>query len=169
MNKSNTDPWLVLRTKSRQEKKVESNLKLKHINAYLPTLMEVKQRKDRIIRLEHPLFPGYIFVQPRLDQFQHLRYIPGSCGLLLSGNEPAILPEQDLEGIKIMANSGNKLSIDTKLIPGKLVEVISGPLAGAKGQLTRIKNQRCLVINVPLLGKSVNVEINIENIRAFEF
>lgn len=158
-----TIPWLVLRTKSRQEKKVETKLKHKEINAFLPIYLNKK--KERIKALEYPLFPGYIFVQPHPHQIQHLRFIPGSCGLLLTGNEPAILPEKDLNGIRIMSSSGVPLTLNSEFVPGKRVEVHSGALKGTQGELIRVKNQQRLIINIPLLGKSVNVEIKMEDVK----
>lgn len=158
-------PWFVLRTKSRQENIVEGSLQQKEINAFLPKRKEIRVRKDRRKLLELPLFPGYIFVQPHPEQFEHLRRIPGSCGLVLRGNEPAKMPEKDLEGVRIMVRSGAELSVNEQLIPGRKVEVLSGPFKGVQGELVQIKNKRRLLINAYLVGKSVNVEINAEEIN----
>lgn len=161
-------PWFVLKTKSRQENIVEGNLKRKNINMYLPRLKEFRRRKDRRVLLNLPLFPGYVFVQPGPHQFEHLRFIPGSCGLVLVGNEPAKMSEKELEGVRIMTRSGAKLSVNTELIPGKRVEVLSGPFNGLQGELVEIRKRKRLLINAHLLGKSVNVEINSEIIKTLD-
>src|SRR2546423_11200453 len=126
MNETAAHPWLVLRTRSRQENIVEGYLKQKEINAFLPKRNEVRRWKDRRKVLETPLFPGYVFVQPHPHQYVNLRYIPGSCGLVRSGSDPAKMPERDLEGVRIMARSGVSLSVNAELIPGQRVEVLSG-------------------------------------------
>jgi transcription antitermination factor NusG len=159
-----TYPWLVLRTKSRQENIVEGCLTQKRIKVFLPKRTEVRRWKERRKVLETPLFPGYVFVQPHPGQYVDLKYIPGSCGLVLMGNEPAKMPEKDLEGVRIMTRSGVTLSVNAKLIPGQRVEVLSGPFTGVQGELVRVKNQRCLVINAHLLSKSVGVEIQSEQL-----
>lgn len=159
-----TDPWLVLRTRSQHENLVASCLIQKRIATFLPKHCVVRRRKDRKVVTEMPLFPGYVFVQPHAEQYENMRYIPGSCGLVFAGNKPAAMPEKDLAAMRILVSSGTALSAEKKLIPGKRVEVISGPLMGIQGELIRIKNLQRLVINAELLSSSVSVEVSLENI-----
>jgi transcription antitermination factor NusG len=81
------------------------------------------------------------------------------------GNEPAKMPEKDLEGVRIMVHSGVNLAVNSELIPGKKVEVLSGPFKGVQGELVHVRNKRRLLINAHLLGKSVEVEISSEKIK----
>jgi transcription antitermination factor NusG len=157
--------WLVLRTKSRQENVVEHSLCEKRIACFLPKKQEMRQWKDRNRSVSSPLFPGYIFVQPSSVQFTDLRYIPGSCGLVLFNRKPAEIPLRDLESIKIMSESGYPLTVRAAIAPGQKVIVLSGPLKGVEGELIRMKNQRRLVINAHLLGKSVGLEINTDEVQ----
>lgn len=158
------DPWLVLRTRSHHEKIVECGLQQKQINAYLPKHRVVRRWKDRRTVLEMPLFPGYVFVQPRVDQFENIRYLRGSCGFVVQGNSPAAMPEKDLEAVKILVGSGVDLAVDPKLVPGLRVEVTSGPFMGIQGELVRIKSQDRLVINAYLINSSVSVEVDTDKI-----
>lgn len=158
------DPWLVLRTRSHQENVVETGLQQKRINAYLPKRSVLRKWKDRRKIVQMPLFPGYVFVQPSADQFENIRCIRGSCGLIFVGNKPAAVPEKDLEAITILVRSGATLSVNPQLIPGRRVEVIAGPFAGIQGELVRIKSGDRLVINAHLLSSSVSVEVDAENV-----
>lgn len=160
MFEARTEPWLVLRTRSRHEKAVESCLQQKAINSFLPKHRVVGRRNDRKFVLEVPLFPGYVFVQPRVDQFEKIRYIPGSCGLVFIGNKPAPMPERELEAVRILVRSGAQLSPDPRLIPGQRVQVTAGPFMGIQGELIRLKSQERLVINAHLLTSSVSVEVD---------
>lgn len=162
MNEQQVEPWLVLRTRSRHENTVEMSLQLKRINAYLPKRKVIRRWKDQKRVVELPLFPGYVFVQPRADQYENIRYIRGSCGLVLAGNQPATMPEKDLEAVKILVDSGADLAVDGKLIPGQRVRVIAGPFAGAEGEMVRMKTRDRLIINAHLLGSSVSVEVETE-------
>jgi transcription antitermination factor NusG len=158
------DPWLVLRTKSRQENIVESCLEQKQIKTFLPRHNVVRRWKDRRTVLQVPLFPGYVFVQPRVDQYENMRCIRGSCGLVFAGSKPAEMPEKDLEAVKILVRSGVALTVNPKLIPGQRIKVISGPFIGVQGELIRVKSQERLVINAHLLGSSVSVEVDLDKI-----
>jgi transcription antitermination factor NusG len=164
MMQSQIDPWLVLRTRSHQENVVETDLRRRRINAYLPRRSVLRKWKDRKKIVRVPLFPGYVFVQPRVDQFDNIRCIRGSCGLIFVGDKPAAVPGKDLEAITCLVDSGALLAVNPQLIPGRRVAVIAGPFAGIQGDLVRIKNGDRLVINAPLLSSSVSVEVDAENV-----
>ena len=160
------DPWLVLRTRSRHECAVESDLFERRINAYLPRRKEVRRVKDRKVVVQTPLFPGYVFVQPRVDQYEKIRCIRGSCGLILSGCKPATMPEHELDAVRILVCSGAELCVNSRLVPGQRVEVRAGPFMGVQGELVREKSQERLVINARLLSSSVSVEVDASSVEA---
>ena len=154
------DPWLVLRTRCRHESAVESDLHERRITAYLPRRNVVRKLKDRKVVVQAPLFPGYVFVRPREDQYEKIRFVRGSCGLVLTGNKPAAMPERDLEAVRILLHSGAALVVNPQIMPGQRVEVRSGPFMGIRGELVRVKSEERLVINAQLLSSSVSVEVD---------
>lgn len=157
-------PWMVIRTRSRHEYAVEFALQEKRVNSYLPRHSVVRRWNGtkRVVQL--PLFPGYVFVQPRLDQYEGIRYIRGSCGLIFSGERPAQMSDSQIETVRILAESGADLCVSCTLLPGQRVKVLSGPMAGAQGEMVRVKDQDRLVINVQMLGSCVSVEIDSERV-----
>ena len=157
--------WLVLRTRSNHETVVQNDLSAKNIVHYLPTRHESRQWKDRKKKLELPLFPGYIFLKPESQQFHSLKYIRGSCGLLLMNNKPATVQEKEVDRIRRVANSGINLESHPLLQPGESAQIANGPLKGLVGELIRIKNQNRLVIHSYILGQSVSLEVNIEDVE----
>lgn len=164
MSESQIDPWLVLRTRSRHENTVECVLQQKQIIAYLPKYKVARSWRGNKRIVEMPLFPGYVFVRPRVDQYEGMRYIRGSCGLVLAESRPARMPERDMEAVKLLVDSGAALTIDPELITGRRVKIVAGPLMGLEGELVLVKNQNLLVINVDMLSSSVRVEVDREAI-----
>lgn len=160
MSITEIDPWLVLRTRSRHEHTVESLLQQKRITAYLPTYNVVRSANGRKRVTHAPLFPGYVFVQPRIDQYEGMRYIRGSCGLVLADNKPARLPESDLHAVRRLVDSGVALTVDPGFISGTRVKIVAGPFMGAEGELINVKNQELLSINVEMVGSSVRVHVD---------
>lgn len=154
------DPWLVLRTRSHHENIVERCLQQKQIRAYLPKRRVVRRWKDRRAVLEMPLFPGYVFVQPQVDEYEKIRTVRGSCGFVVQGSKPAAMPEKELEAVRLLVCSGAELAVDPRLIPGQKVQVIAGPFMGLQGELIRVKSQDRLVINAHLVSSSVSVEVD---------
>jgi len=158
------DPWLVLRTRSRHENKVEEALQRKQVEAYLPKRMGVTVQRGRRHRTETPLFPGYVFVRPQPHQYEGMRFVPGSCGLVMMAGKAAQLPERDLDAVKLLVQSGHDYDTHPQLIAGTRVRIVSGPLAGVHGELVRIKQQQLVVINVDVVGKSVRVEVDLDGV-----
>ena len=161
-------PWLVLRTKSRQENIVERFLRQRQIHSFLPRQRALRPQRGRTHLQEMALFPGYIFVQPRPEQVSALRTVRGSCGLLMSGDRHAQMDERDLRTLKIMVGSGAPLDVYSELVEGQPMEVIAGPFKHAQGQFVSIKRQQRLVINLHLIGRSLSVEIDAAQVRPLD-
>lgn len=157
--------WLVMRTRSRHEAVVRDHLEGQGIQCYLPKAKAARtaMRPGPAVRTaasDHgPLFPGYVFVKPRSEQFTNLKYIRGSCGLICFNGRPASVGEKEVESIRIMTDSASKLTVDSQFLPGEKVTVISGPLRGIEGELVRVKNVNRLVLNILILGQAVSMEI----------
>jgi transcription antitermination factor NusG len=159
-SESRNDPWLALRTKSRHEHVVEDVLRQRCVDNYLPKCKVERSSQGRRRSVEMPLFPGYVFVRPRADQFDGMRYIRGSCGLVLANSRPATLPQRDLDAVKMLIDGGATLTVDPQLVVGMRVRIDRGPLAGMEGELVSIRNEQHLVINVDAVGSSVRVKID---------
>jgi transcription antitermination factor NusG len=154
------DPWLVLRTRSRHENKVEAVLRQKQVETYLPKCRVQRSMSSRRSVGDAPLFPGYVFVRPSPEQYEGMRYVPGSCGLVLSAGRAAVLPDRDMEAVKRLVDSGRDYDARPELLVGKRVKIVCGPLAGMEGDLVRLKQQHLVVINVDVVGSSVRMEVD---------
>jgi transcription antitermination factor NusG len=152
--------WFVLRTRSRHEKAIEAELDHKRITVYLPKIIQARQWRDRIKKVELPLFPGYVFVKPDPAQFCALSFIRGSRGLLYANNRPGIVFDSEISAIQTILGADLPLDILPTLTPGVKVRVVAGPLAGVQGELVSRKNTHRLVVNAEIMGQSVSVEIN---------
>lgn len=161
MSETGQDPWLVLRTRSRHESVVEEVLQQKQIVAFLPRQRLVRSWRGHRRSVEMPLFPGYLFVRPRMDQYEGMRYIRGSCGLVMATEgRPAVLPDKDLKAVQMLVDSDAPFTVDVPMAAGTRVKIVTGPLMGVEGELVREKNQDMLIINVDIVGSSVRVEVD---------
>lgn len=157
-------PWFVVRTKSRHEKVVETNLREKNILCYLPKRIEIRRGNAAPAKTERPMFAGYVFVQPESHQLYDLKYIRGSCGLVTFNQRPAIMQDWEVERIRRIAESDTAFETHSNLLVGERVVVVSGPLAGVEGELACFKNQKRLIINSYILGQCISLDIGLENI-----
>jgi transcription antitermination factor NusG len=69
--------WYVAYTSANHEKRVSQQLLERSVEYFLPLYASVRHWKDRRIKLQLPLFPGYVFV--KLDPRDRLRIlqVPG--------------------------------------------------------------------------------------------
>src|SRR6266550_3392438 len=63
-------PWFAVQVRARSEKLVASILENKGFENLLPVYKIKRQRSDRVLAIELPLFPGYLFC--RLDLTRRL-------------------------------------------------------------------------------------------------
>jgi transcription antitermination factor NusG len=153
-------PWFVLQTKPKNEKKVERLLDHKGYECFLPTYRQKRQWSDRVVELELPLFPMYVFCRFNLSAVGKAISTPGVTRIVGFGGEPAEVEVKEIEALLLMAKS-NLLREPWAYIPaGSLVQVETGPLAGAHGIFWPNDDSRRLVISVTLLQRSVAVQLD---------
>src|SRR6266852_9173126 len=130
--------WYAAYTSANREKRVAEQLTVRTVEHFLPCYESVRRWKDRRVRLQMPLFPGYVFVRitprDRLKVFE----VPGMVRLVGFNGVPTPLPEQEIEAIR-SALFQNKAEPYRFLTSGRRVQVKSGPLTGLRGVFIRRK------------------------------
>jgi transcription antitermination factor NusG len=149
-----------VRTRSRNEKQVHAQLAdCPGIGVFLPLRERRSRWKDRVKRVQEPLFPGYCFACFRHpDRLRVLKAV-GVVGLVGLRGESEPIPDSEIEAIRTLA--GSRLSYEPFpfLAEGMMVEVIRGPLMGARGRLLRKDREFRVVLSVKI-RQSVSVEID---------
>jgi len=162
-------PWYVIHVSSHHEPKVEMGLFRKGIEVFLPKVTVRSRRRDRVQMLEVPLFPGYLFVRTELGDldYYHILRQDGVVRILGIRGRYTPVPEDTVASIRTLLSSGQPVFPWSRLVPGKRVRVVDGPLAGARGVILRLKEGKSrLVIGVELLGRSVCAELAEETVQA---
>lgn len=157
--------WYALRTKSRHEKLVRDQLDKQGIEPLLPTVKRLSQWKDRKKEIEVPLFSGYCFV--RFAQ-QDKMPVQKTIGVveIVGTNRPEPIPEQEIDALRRLMTSVLPYDPHPYLHEGMRVEVVRGPLQGARGILLRKEKRHRLVIGVRLIQQAAAVEIDVNDVVA---
>jgi transcription antitermination factor NusG len=130
------------------------------IDVFLPLLERRSRWKDRVQRVQVPLFPGYCFARFRpLDRLRVLKTV-GVVGLVGPGGEPEPIPDAEIEAIRALAGSRLPYEPFPFLTEGMEVEVIRGPLMGVRGRLLRKDREYRVVLSVTLIRQAVSVVID---------
>ncbi|MBU0516636.1 MAG: UpxY family transcription antiterminator [Proteobacteria bacterium] len=154
--------WFAVYTKSRFEQTVEQRLRDRAFECFLPRVKAWSRRRDRRLEIDVPAFPGYLFVRTSLmaGRFYDLITVPGLVRLVSVCGRPVPVPDEDLESIRLLMAQRADLK-PHPFVQGDKVEVVAGPLKGARGiiQKIRAKRQR-LIVALDLLHRAVSVELD---------
>jgi transcription antitermination factor NusG len=158
--------WYAIYTRHQHEKMVAQILTGKGFNTFLPLYATTHRWKDRTKALTLPLFPCYVFIKGGIERRLQIVTTPGIHGLVISGGQPAAIPEMEIEAIRRVVESGVRVEAYPYLKCGNRVRVKSGPLAGIEGILVRKKSISRLVLSVDMLGTSAAMEVAASEVEA---
>ena len=92
----------------------------------------------------------------------------GVARILGHGGIPEAVPDEEIEGIRILIGSGKPLTPCPVLREGNPIVVKSGPLKGARGILVGVKSMRRIIVSITLLSQAVAAEVDASDIEAAE-
>ena len=160
--------WYAVSTRSRHEKVVAQEFCLKQIEHFLPLVPQRRRWSDRYVTIHEPLFPGYILVRMvQADYGQRVAVLECRNVVRFIGHDNGAwpIPEAEVSSVKAVIESRLQCSPYPYLRKGTLVEVIHGPLAGARGLLIREPVRHRLVVSISLFARSVSVEVDVADVR----
>ena len=158
------DPhWYAVYTCANHEKRVAQQLERRSMECFLPLYQSLRRWQDRRVRLELPLFPGYVFIRLALCNRLQVLEIPGVVRLV-GFSRPTPLPAKDIEMIRTCLVRHHPIEPHRYVLRGQRVRVLSGPLEGLAGVVVRQRNRTRLVISLELLMRSVAVEVDVSDV-----
>jgi len=153
--------WYAAYTRANHERRVADQLVERGVENFLPQYESVRKWKDRKVRLQLPLFPGYVFVHLALQNRLRVLQVPGVAWLVGFGGKPVSLPEEEFARIRELPNKGFRAQPHPYLTVGHKVRLKSGPLAGRQGILLRRKGNFRVVISIELIQRAVAVDVDV--------
>jgi transcription antitermination factor NusG len=163
--------WYAAYTRANHEKKAQEQFQERSIHSFLPTYSSVRRWKDRRMRLQLPLFPGYVFVRIALRDRLRVLEVPSVARLVGFNGVPVALNEEEVECLRRALAQGALAQPHPYFTVGRRVRVIGGPLQGAEGTLVKRKGNFRVILSINLIKRSVIVEVSeadLEPISAHE-
>jgi transcription antitermination factor NusG len=152
--------WYALQIRPRFEKVASKSLKEKGYEEYVPTYTSRRRWSDRTKIVELPLFPGYAFCKFDVQKRLPILHTPGVLSIVGIGRTPAAISETEISSVQKIVASRLACGPWPYVQAGELVSVERGPLAGLEGTVIEIKSSLRLILSLPLLHRSVAVEID---------
>ncbi len=157
--------WFAVRVRSNSERITVAHLRERGYDQFAPSYRSERRWSDRTKEIEQYLFPGYIFC--RFDPRDRLPVLtaPGVVDLVGFGKTPERIPDQEIERVRRMVESGLLVTPYPFLDVGQPVLIERGPLTGLEGILVEAKGKHRLVISINLLQRSVSAEVDRQSVR----
>lgn len=152
--------WYAAYTSANHEKRVALHLVERSVEHFLPVYESVRRWKDRRVKLELPLFPGYVFVRLALRERLRVQQVPGVARLVGFSGAPTSLADEEIESLRRALVEGLRAEPHPYLKVGRPVRIVAGPLAGREGILKRWKGDFRVLLSIELIHRSILVDVD---------
>jgi transcriptional antiterminator RfaH len=147
--------WAVVQTHSRHEHIVRLLLMRLGFQTYAPRI----KHHGRIA----PLFPSYLFVFIT-DRWYPIRWCPHVLRLLMSGEQPAPVPDDFLADLRKRERKGF-IQLPLPFKTGQKVRISKGTFAGRIGIYAGMTSKQREAILLELMGRTVQIEMRAGNLN----
>lgn len=160
----NTPHWYALRTTYGREKKAYDYLVSNNVKAFYPTIKTVKNVEGQRTAVEESRLPNIFFAYGKEDEIKsfvydnvNLPYLRFYYRHLHEGarisKEPLIVPDYQIEGLKIIcASQAEDIILELSEIKqfkvGQKVRVVDGIFKGVVGKVARYRGQQRVAIEI---------------------
>ena len=152
--------WYALHTRANHERVVARQLEVRAFESFLPLYEKMSHWKDRQVKVELPLFSGYVFVHMALSEKLRVLQVPGVVRLVGFGGQAAPIDGEEMLALQRGLEGGVLAEPWPYLTVGRRVRVKSGALRGLEGVLVRKKTICRFVLSLHLIQRSMAVEVN---------
>ncbi len=161
-------PWYVVHTKPRQELVALENLERQGYCCYLPQFKLKKPKARKLIVIDEPMFPRYLFIgADALFEKKGTSFIRSTKGvheLVRFGTESAEIKFELLKSI-FDREQAQHSSPSEPFQMGDCVRVVDGPLAGLETIYQAQTGEERSMILLKLLNRPVQVQIATAQLR----
>jgi transcription antitermination factor NusG len=157
---ANGNQWFALFVRTRWEHSTESLLSGKGFETFLPSYKGKRSSNARLRESTLPLFPGYVFCRFDVQKRLPILVTPGVISIVGSGRIPIPLDDSEITAIQSVVQSGLPAQPWPYLELGEKVRIQDEALGGLEGILISFRGTQRIVISVPLLRRSVALEID---------
>jgi transcription antitermination factor NusG len=117
------------------------------------------------VKLQLPLFPGYVFVRLALRDRLRVLETPSVVRLVGFNGHPIALPDKEMEALRACVEARLAAEPHAYLTVGRRVRIKTGPLAELEGVLIRKKNTFRVVLSLDQIARSAAVEVDAADVE----
>ncbi len=160
--------WYLVHTKPRQEQCALENLERQGYECYLPTLLCEKVRQGKLVVVNEPLFPRYLFIKLGQDDSAQswvpIRSTRGVDRLVSFGLQPAKVDERLVH--QLQAKESTMHGAPQRLFEaGQRVRLTEGPFADIEGIYVMAEGERRAMVLIEMMSKPVSMTVAPASLR----
>lgn len=156
--------WYACYTRARHEKQVETQLRKRGLESYLPVIRQVRQWSDRQKVIQFPLFPSYVFGRFTLSEVHAVLTTPGVSTIVRAGGYPTPVPAAELENVRkfVTALAESEIEPDARpfLTEGQWIRVLEGPFEGVEGVVVERRGRKRVLVGLSAIGRGFEIDID---------
>ena len=157
--------WYAVRVRSNFERITGTHLHERGFEEFIPCYKVERRWSDRKKQIDQFLFPGYVFCRFNPQNRLLVLTAPGVVDVVGWGKVPEPIPDEEIERVRKMVESGVLVTPWPYLELGQTVLIEQGPLAGTEGILIEVKGRCRLVVSINLLKRSISAEVERSCVR----
>lgn len=158
--------WYIFYLRSHAEQLVCDTLTNLNYKVFLPVISSLKIWKNRQKKIiKRPLFPNYIFVYAYAHEIYAIRRLSKVVNVVCCGGKPCTVSDKEIEGIRQMLSSGQKVTAETKYSKGECVRIVSGPLKGYEGILVKQHSRTRFGIHLNAINCAAFIEVRLTDLQ----
>lgn len=158
--------WSLVQTRPRNEKSAAARLELNGVVVYLPliTKTEIHNRSKRVLHL--PMFPGYVFACPSLEEETIIRRdkCVWNLQVLSKPDEEGLLRDLEIVRQSEILSQKQQLVVNPGLQIGETYIVRKGPFKDQEVVLVRRKDAVSVIVNLYFLGRNIEFMCGAEDL-----
>lgn len=153
--------WYAVRTRARHERVIVQRFRDKGLTTFLPLVTAVRRWSDRWKSVEMPLFSCYVFVKIIGTDEDRLRVLrtEGVFDFVGVPRQGTPIPNEQIEAVRIITDQRVNWRSYPFLKIGQRVRIRSGALDGVEGILVSRNGERCFVVSVDAIHRSLSVRV----------
>lgn len=161
--------WYLVHTKPRQEHRALENLFNQGYECWLPQLRVEKVRQRKLVVVDEPLFPRYLFIHlPPGVNWAPVRSTLGVTTIVRFGGVAARVPSGVLEALREEEAQRRESAVVPQFTPGQAVKILAGPFAGVRAVFDMTDGQARALVLIELLQKQARLPVPVAALRAVE-
>ncbi len=160
-----TECWYAVYTRTRHEKSVAEQCKLRGVATFLPLYCVQRRWKQRRAKVLLPLFPSYVFVRIALRDRLRVLGIPGIVSIVSFRGVPAVVPKAQIESLSRAVSLG-RANPAIYLQSGKRVRVTAGPLVGLEGIVVDVRGEVKVIVSFEWMSRSVAISLDAADVES---